>query len=85
MSLILCLSTMVTYEGYLASSEVYSRLNHCPRDFTSYSFLIGYPCMSFMSDGDGHYKSTLTESSDLLDALVEYFSEKFNIKYINLK
>lgn len=85
MSLILCLSTMVTYEGYLASSEVYSRLEHCPMNFTSYSFLIGYPCMSFMSDGDGHYKSTLTESSDLLDALGEYFSEKFNIKYINLK
>lgn len=89
MSLILCLSTMVTYEGYLASSEVYSRLNHCPRDFTSYSFLIGYPHMYFEDDGDGHYKSGLVNSLDGKieedDFIGKFLSEKFNIKYINLK
>lgn len=78
-------STMITYEGYLASSNVYSRLNHCPRDFTSYSFLITIPSMCFEDDGDGHYNPILVESSDLLGALDEYLSEKFNIKYINLK
>ena len=84
-SLILYLSTMVTYEGYLASPNVYSRLIHCPTDFTSYSFLIMAPSMYFEDDGDGHYKSTLQESLNTLDDIDELLSEKFNIKYINLK
>lgn len=80
------LSTMVTYEGYLASCNVWSRLeSYCPMDFTSYSFLIGYPRMYFEDDGDGHYISTLIESLDNPDELEEFLSEKFNIKYINLK
>ena len=85
MSLLLYITTIVTYEGHLASPDIYSNLRHCPMDFTSYSFLVIAPSMDFKDDGDGHYIPTLIESLNTFDALVELLSEKFNIKYINLK
>lgn len=79
-------STMITYKGYLASSNVYHRLESQPRDFTNYSFFLSFPFMLYQNDGEGHYNSILIESLDEdNNAIIELLSEKFNIKYINLK
>lgn len=86
---LIAVSTMITYEGYLASPDVYSRLMRCPRDFTNYSFFLSVPFMLYQDDGDGHYNSTLIESFEEVfgdeNLIIELYSEKFNIKYINLK
>lgn len=78
-------STMITYKGYLASSNVYHWLEHHPIDFANYSFFLSVPFMLYEDDGDGHYNSYLIESSEDWNTIIELCSEKFNIKYINLK
>ncbi len=84
-SLLIFYSTMITYEGYLASSNVYYRVMRHPRDFTNYSFFFSVPYMLYQEDGDGHYKSILIESFEDMNTIMELLKEYFNIKYINLK